>query len=173
MNQQDDSTGGNPSARERSTAAALDHPGVRVPPPLVYLAAILGGVAIDRLVPVRLLSSTMAGWLGGVLILLALAIIGLSFREFRKAKTSVRPDRPASALVTSGPFQYSRNPMYLALALLQAGIGVRLNNMWVVLLVVPTLGWIRRRVVQPEEQYLTARFGQAYLDYQARVRRWL
>ncbi len=89
-------------------------PGVRVPPPLIYLTTIVMGVAIDRAVPVRLLSSFVAGWLGGALVLVGLTISGLSIREFRKARTTIRPDRAASALVTTGPFRYSRNPMYIA-----------------------------------------------------------
>ncbi len=148
-------------------------PGVRVPPPLVYLAAIVIGAAIDRLVPVRILGSAVAGWVGGALVLLAPAITGLSVRELRKAKTTVRPDRPAAALVTIGPFRHSRNPMYLALSLLHAGIGAWMNSVWVVALLIPTLVWMRRSVIAREERYLTEPFGRAYLDYRARVRRWL
>ena len=107
------------------------------------------------------------------MVLLALAITGLCVRELRKAKTTVRPDRLAAALVTTGPFRYSRNPMYLALSILHAGFGIWINSVWVVALLIPTLVWMRRRVIAREERYLTETFGRAYLDYRARVRRWL
>jgi protein-S-isoprenylcysteine O-methyltransferase Ste14 len=155
------------------TVSEVDTPGVRVPPPLLYLTAILVGVAIDWAVPVRILPRAVTGWLGGAMVLLGLTLSGLSIRAFRRVETTIRPDRPASALVTTGPFRFSRNPMYVALSMVQVGIGVWLNNVWIVLLLVPTLSAIRRSVIAREERHLTAKFGQAYLDYKAKVRRWL
>ena len=151
--------------------ARVNDPGVRFPPPIVYLAAVLIGAAFDRIVPIQLFPAGLTGWLGGALVLLALAISGLSFREFIKVKTSIRPDRPASALVTTGPFRYSRNPMYLSLSMLQLGVGIWMNSVWVVVLLMPVIALIRWCVIEPEERYLIGRFGQVYLDYQAKVRR--
>lgn len=173
MSQQHQLARDKPKDGGASAVSKLDTPGVRFPPPLVYLATTLVGVAIDRAVPVRIFPNTVAGWLGGAFVLLGLTIGGISLREFRKAKTTIHPNRPASALVAAGPFRYSRNPMYLALSILQVGIGVWMNTVWVVLLLVPTLVWIRRSVIAREERHLTQKFGQAYLDYQAKVRRWL
>lgn len=173
MNQQSPQTGHNPEDSRPSAGPELDNPGVRIPPPLVYLAAVLIGAAIDRAIPVRVLPASLTGWLGGTVVLLALTLSGLSFREFIKAKTTVRPDRPVSALVTTGPLQYSRNPMYLAVSMLQVGIAIWMNSVWVVVLLVPVLAWIRWRVIAPEERYLVGKFGQVYRDYQAKVRRWL
>jgi protein-S-isoprenylcysteine O-methyltransferase Ste14 len=160
---------------ENSAHAAprSDHPGVRLPPPLVYVAAIVLGAGIHRLVPLRLLPAGLNDWVAGVLIVAGTVIGGLSVREFRKAQTAIRPDRSAAALVTAGPFRYGRNPMYLALSVLQAGIGIWMNNAWIVLLVIPVLAWINYRVVAREELYLRRSFGHAYLDYERRVRRWL
>ena len=151
----------------------LDKPGVRLPPPLVYLMAILLGAGIDRLVPLRVLPADLTRWLGGALVLFAVIIGALSVREFRKARTAIRPDRPATALVTTGPFRYSRNPMYLAFSLLQAGIGIWMNNVWILLLLIPVIAWINYHVSAREEQYLRGRFSQTYPAYQGRVRRWL
>ena len=149
-------------------------PGVQIPPPLVILAAILIGAAIDRFFPISTLPASLTGWLGGALVLLALVLgPGLSFREYRKAKTPIRPDRPATALVTAGPFRYSRNPMYISLLILQIGIGIWMNNVWVIVLLAPVTAWLRWRVIAAEERYMVRQFGQAYLDYQANVRRWL
>lgn len=146
---------------------------MRFPPPLVYLTALLIGAAIHWLFPVRVLPPSLTGWLGAALVLIAVTLSGLSIREFRRARTTVRPDRPASTLVTTGPFRFSRNPMYVALSLLQVGIGVWMNSAWVVVLVVLAIAWITSRVIMPEERHLVGKFGQPYLDYQRRVRRWL
>lgn len=155
------------------TSPKLDSPGVRIPPPLIYLAAILLGAGIDQLIPIKVLPVDLTAWLGGALVLLAVTLGGLSVREFRKAQTAIRPNQPASTLVTTGPFRHSRNPMYLALSILQVGIGLWMNSVWVVVLLLPVLAWITYGVIAREEQYLPGRFGQPYLDYQARVRRWL
>ena len=150
-----------------------DNPGVRFPPPLAYLAAILVGAAIDRLVPIRIIDGSIAGWLGGVLVLLALGLFVLSLREFRGAQTTIRPDQAASVLVTTGPFRFSRNPMYLSLAILQLGVGIWMNSVWVVVSLIPVLAWITSAVIAREEQYLARRFGPSYAEYRSRVRRWL
>ena len=149
-------------------------PGVRIPPPLVILAAILIGAAIDRVFPIGVPPVTFTGWLGTALALLALVLgPGLSFREYRKAKTPIRPDRPATALVATGPFRYTRNPMYLSLLILQTAVGLWMNNAWVIVLVAPVAAWLRWRVIAAEERHMLQQFGQAYLDYQAKVPRWL
>ncbi len=173
MNPQKPVAGLNPEDSGQAIGAKLNNPGVRFPPPLVYLAAVLIGAAIDRFVPIHILPAGLKNWLGGALALLALTISVLSIREFIKIKTAIRPDRPASALVTRGPFRYSRNPMYLALSMLQLGVGISMNNVWVVVLLMPVIAWITRRVIAPEERYLIGKFGQVYLDYQSNVRRWL
>jgi len=173
MNQQDEVMGDNPEESRQSAASESDTLGVRVPPPLIYLTSILIGAAIDRLTPVRVLPDLVTGWLGGALVLLAVTISGFSVREFRKAKTTFRVDRPVSALITTGPFRYSRNPLYLSLSILQAGIGIWMNSVWVVVLLVPTVAVMTRGVIVREEKYLAEKFGKAYRDYQATVRRWL
>jgi len=159
--------------KQQSPVPELDNPGVRFPPPLAYLVALVIGAVIDRFIPIRVLPASLTGWLGGALVLLAIFLNVLAFREFGKAKTTIRPDQPASVLVTTGIYRYSRNPNYISLSMLFFGIGVWLNNVWMVALFVLVLVWIGSRVVAAEEQYLIRRFGQTYLDYQAKVRRWL
>jgi protein-S-isoprenylcysteine O-methyltransferase Ste14 len=161
-----------PEDSGQATGPKLNDPGVRFPPPLVYLAAVLIGAAIDWVIPIRVLPASLIGWLGGALVLLALTLTGLGSLERIKAKTTFRTDRPVSALITTGPYRYSRNPLYLALSILQLGVGIWLNNVWVVVLLVPVIAWIRWRVIAPEERYLIGKFGQVYLDYQTQVRRW-
>lgn len=100
-------------------------------------------------------------------------IIGLSFREFARAKTTLRPDCGAKALIRSGPFRYSRNPLYVAVALLIIGIGFGAENVWIIVMVIPLLLIMSAAVIAHEEKYLEREFGQEYLDFKKSVRRWI
>ncbi len=92
---------------------------------------------------------------------------------FWRKRTTIRPDRPATALATTGPYRLTRNPMYLSLALLYAGIAILWQSICALLLLPLVLFFIDRRVIVREELYLERQFGSAYRQYRARVRRWL
>jgi protein-S-isoprenylcysteine O-methyltransferase Ste14 len=92
---------------------------------------------------------------------------------FRRARTPVAPYRPTTAIVTTGPYVFSRNPAYLGMALAYAGIAVAAEALWVLAVLVPTLIVIDRGVIAAEERYLERKFGEEYLRYKARTRRWL
>lgn len=152
---------------------SADSPGVYVPPPLFYAAAVIAGWLLDRRGPLpigggpgrtALAWALVAGW-----ALLAASSIGL----FRRRQTSMITLRPATALVTSGPYAFTRNPMYVSLALLAMAFALFLNTWWTGVLLVPTLAVVQQFVIVPEERYLRRRFGAAYDDYTRRVRRWL
>lgn len=102
-----------------------------------------------------------------------LSLVVLAARELFKARTTVRPDRGATALITNGPFRISRNPIYLGFALLQVGIALCLNNLWILLLLGINVVLLNRLVIAREERYLKAAFGKVYHDYSSRVRRWI
>ncbi len=157
----------------KSAEPASDNPGVRIPPPVIFVAFLLFGIALDRLAPIRMAHVNRIAWLGGIFMALAPIIIAWGLWQFRKAKTTVRPDRPASALITTGPFRISRNPLYLAWSMLYTGVGLWLNNGWVIVLLVPAITVITRAVIVREEFYLLKKFGEAYQRYQAKVRRWV
>ncbi len=91
----------------------------------------------------------------------------------RSADTTIRIDKPASSLVQNGPFRYSRNPGYLSLTMLYAGIAVLRNALWAILFLPLVLIVIQREVIEHEEHYLQRTFGEEYLNYKARVRRWV
>ncbi len=94
-------------------------------------------------------------------------------RVLRRAGTTVRPDKPSEKLVTSGPFRFSRNPLYLALTLIYAGVAIAANSGWALLLLIPVILIMGRFVIGREEAYLARTFGEEYERYKGAVRRWL
>ena len=145
-------------------------------PPLLYLGALLIGFALERLLgfPFPAPGTDLIHWIiGGALILIGLALAAAGIRNFGRAGTPVRSIKPTRALVTTGIHGWTRNPIYLGLFLLYAGIGVAAQSPWVLILTLPLAITIRYGVVAREEAYLERRFGDAYRDYKARVRRWL
>ena len=145
-------------------------------PPYLYLACLVLGFALDRLLPLPLTfpEATSIRWtVGGGLILTGVAIAVAGIRNFSRAATPVQSNQPVRALVTTGIHAWSRNPIYVGMLLLYAGIGISAGSPWVLILALPLVFILRYRVVAREETYLERRFGAAYCDYKARVRRWL
>ncbi len=150
-----------------------DRAGVIAPPPLIYAGAFGVAWAIDRVWPLTLLPEAAAGWLGWTLIAAGLAVLVLGFLALERAGTPVNPFRPTTVLVTTGPYRYSRNPLYLALILAYLGAAVFANTLWPLVLLPALLLLMHRGVIAREERYLERRFGDDYRLYKARVRRWL
>jgi len=146
---------------------------VIVLPPLAYGAAFIMGLLLHLVVPLHVLPTTRARWIGVVCVLVSFPLALMTLRALSRAHTPVDPMKPTTALVTEGPFRYSRNPIYLALTLLYLGGAFLVNALWILLLVVPVLLVIRYGVIAREETYLTQKFGDAYRQYTAQVRRWL
>ncbi len=152
-----------------------DSPGVEAwRPAALQLSSVLLGLAAHAFWPVEIPLAAEFGGIAIVLFLgLSLLILALSFREFARAKTSLRPDRSAKALIRTGPFAYSRNPLYVAVVLLILGIGVWVNSTWIWVMVAPLVLVMNIAVIVREERHLERRFGQEYIDYKRAVRRWL
>ena len=150
-----------------------DNPGIRVPPPPVYLLALLLGLLLDRKAHVPFLPRGTARVLGWPLVGGGMALAGWFVRTMLGVETTIRIDKPVSSLVQNGPFRYSRNPGYVALAMIYTGIAVLRNALWAILLLPLVLYVIQREVIEREERYLERTFGEEYLDYKARVRRWV
>jgi protein-S-isoprenylcysteine O-methyltransferase Ste14 len=151
-------------------------PGLIARPPLLFLAALLLGFVWDRLLPLPfpVPGTDPVHWIiGGSLSLIGLALAVAGIRNFSQAGTPVQSIKPTRALVTTGIHGWTRNPIYLGMFLLYGGIGVAAQSPWVLLITVPLAITIRYGVVAREELYLERRFGDAYRDYKARVRRWL
>ena len=145
-------------------------------PPLLYLASLLLGLALDRVLPLPLAwpGTALMQWMaGGGLILLGAAIMVAGVRNFSRAGTPVQSKQPVHALATTGIHGWSRNPIYVGMFLIYAGIGIAARSPWILILALPLAIIVRYVVVAREEAYLARHFGDAYRDYKARVRRWL
>ena len=150
--------------------------GVIARPPLLLLGALLLGLGADRLLPLAFVvpgSGLILRTVAGCLILIGLAAFGAGIRNFTCADTPVPGTRPTRVLVTRGVHGWSRNPIYLGMFLVYGGIGLAVRSPWILILLLPLALTMRYGVVAREEAYLERRFGMAYRDYKARVRRWL
>lgn len=150
--------------------------GVIAPPPLIALAAVLAGLALDWVLPAYVLDLTLSFGvrvLLGLELLVAGAALAIAGRNgFRRSGTDVNPYKPSSALVTTGIFGYVRNPMYVGLGCLVAGIGIGLASDWTLVMLFAAALTVHFGVVKREERYLTNKFGAAYLQYMAAVPRY-
>jgi protein-S-isoprenylcysteine O-methyltransferase Ste14 len=148
-------------------------------PPLLFLAALLLGFVLDHLLllpfPVARIGSFhwISAIIAGALILTGIAVCAAGIRNFSSAATPVQGTKPTRTLVTTGIHGWSRNPIYVGMFLVYGGIGLAVRSPWILILALPLAVTIRYGVVAREEAYLERRFGDAYRDYKARVRRWL
>jgi len=153
-----------------------DNAGVRIIPPAVYLGGLAIGYLLDLIwhVPIA-----PPGWslvvrlVGGAATVLGLWLMLSAATLFRRLGTAVPPWEPTSTLATEGPYRFTRNPMYLGMALIVGGLGLIGNAVWPLLALVPVIVIIRTQVIAREERYLEAKFGYEYRILETRVRRWL
>jgi protein-S-isoprenylcysteine O-methyltransferase Ste14 len=155
---------------------ARDNPGVIAPPPLIALATLVLGLALDWFLPSFILRGIFGFWtglvLGAILMGIGAALGIVAFRSFSRAGTNVEPWKPALTLVTGGVFDWMRNPMYVALILIVAGIAIALGSDWTLVLLVPAALILHFGVVKREERYLAEKFGETYDAYMGRVPRY-
>ena len=153
-----------------------DIPGVIAPPPLIALATLLFGLALDWLLSAYVLTVLLSFWtrmiIGVPLIAIGWAMAVMARRSFVQAGTNVQPWEPSLTLVTGGVFAWMRNPMYLGLGLLTAGIAIMLASGWTLALMVPAALVLHYGVVLREERYLEAKFGDEYRRYRESVPRY-
>jgi protein-S-isoprenylcysteine O-methyltransferase Ste14 len=150
--------------------------GVITRPPFLFLGALVLGFAAGWLLPssFELARFSPFHWfVGGLLIVVGLAFLAAGIGNFSRAGTPVPTNEPTLALATNGIHGWTRNPIYLGMFLIYAGIGVAALSPWILILAVPLAFIIRYGVVAREEAYLERRFGEAYRGYKSRVRRWL
>ncbi len=143
------------------------------PPPLIYGGTLIVGLLLNRIVPLPFLPRRLARSLGASLIGLNFLVGIPAFLNMRRAGTSPNPATPTRAIVTSGPYRYTRNPIYLSFTVLYLGIATFANALWAMLLLPGVVVVMNRGVIQREEEYLERVFGDEYVQYKSRVRRWL
>ena len=158
--------------RPSEQAPTVANSGV-VRPPLVVLASLLSGAVLTVAWPLPFFPHVLRPPVGGLLVAMAAALFSYSLRQFRGAGTPVPGNKPTTAIVRTGPYRFSRNPIYLAFFVLHLGLAIWVNSLWLVATLIPTVALIAVVVVPREERYLTGRFGAEYLAYKASVRRWL
>ena len=150
-----------------------DNPGVVAPPPLIFAGALGAGLLANRLRPTPFLPRALSKVFGWPLVVFGLAFGLWGFREMRRAGTNVDPYHPTTAIVEAGPYRYTRNPLYVGMALIYSGVAARANALPAALLLPAVLHLVDRGVVRREERYLEGKFGGEYLRYKGRVRRWI
>jgi protein-S-isoprenylcysteine O-methyltransferase Ste14 len=152
--------------------AAPDHPDLPVKPPLVWLVALVLGWWLHRFMPLPARGNGIA-WVGLLVVVAGVLLALWALLTLRAAHTPVEPWKATRAIVERGPYAFTRNPIYLAFALVTLGVGIWINRLAVVAMVVPALLITDRAIVRREERYLTRKFGEPYLSYRQRVRRWI
>ena len=157
------------------TIANKDAAHVRLPPPLVFLAAVVLGVIVQRkAVPLSLSFAPGLRVTTGVLILVCAVSLVVSARIlFKRTGQSPIPWKPTPELILQGPYRFTRNPMYVGVTLFVVGLGLTVNNLWISLFAAPALVAVHFIAVLPEERYLAEKFGEPYRSFLARVRRYV
>ncbi|GLS29342.1 Protein-S-isoprenylcysteine O-methyltransferase Ste14 [Mesorhizobium albiziae] len=147
---------------------------VVVRPPLAWALAVVAGLALHWLVPLPFLPAGLpVGWLGAAIFVLALALFAWAIVTVTRSGSNVPTNRPTTAIVESGPYRFTRNPIYLGMVLGLIGLAIALDNLWLLIALAPFALVIRYGVVAREEAYLERKFGDVYRGYRSRVRRWL
>jgi protein-S-isoprenylcysteine O-methyltransferase Ste14 len=144
-----------------------------VRPPVVYLGSIALGLAVHYAWPARFVPPSVTTPVGAMLTLLAVGLFVAAVHTFRAAGTPVPGNRPTTVIVRTGPYRFSRNPIYLAFSLFQLGLSVWINSLGLLITLIPAVALMALVVVPREERYLEVQFPSEYSSYRAAVRRWL
>ena len=153
-----------------------DNDGVTVFPPAVFLGGLVLGYLVWWFWPVPIIPaewSIAVRVVGGMATALGLWVMFLALSQFRRLGTTPTHWEPTTTLAFDGPYRFTRNPMYVGMALVQGGLALLGNALWPLLALVPVIAIIRTQVIAREEAYLEAKFGASYRDFKARVRRWI
>jgi protein-S-isoprenylcysteine O-methyltransferase Ste14 len=150
-----------------------DAAGVVVFPPVLFGGTLLVGLILHWLLPVALLPGRAARLLGLAILVASALLVRAAEAAMKRAGTDPRPNHPSLAVVTDGPFRFTRNPMYVGTTGLYVGVSLLVNAVWPLVLLLPMLAVLHWGVVRREERYLEGKFGEPYRAYRSRVRRWV
>lgn len=146
---------------------------VRFPPPAIFVLLIFAGAGLDYLWPVSIGVPDSFEPAGIAITLFGVAVAILVNGTFKRVGTAIEPWKPTTSLITSGFYRWSRNPIYVGFCLFNIGIGISTDSLWILLTFIPGAVLVYYIAIAREEVYLEQKFGQEYLDYKARVRRWI
>ena len=150
-----------------------DHSGVKLPPSILFLGLGLIGVGMEYAVPLSIGIDSPANYSGVGVIIISIVSIMFMSKLFERNKTAIEPWKTTSKIITTGPYKYSRNPIYILFCGVPVGLGVAFDTYWALFAFIPALIIVYYSAVKKEEKYLESKFGQEYLDYKGKVRRWL
>jgi protein-S-isoprenylcysteine O-methyltransferase Ste14 len=152
---------------------AQDSSGVRFPPPLIYLVGLVAGYFLERKYPLASLPRNLSIAAGIVLVAAGFAVARSGALTIWKANSSIIPMRPTTAIVSDGVYRFTRNPMYVGMVVIYVGIALLIRSPWALVLLPLVVLLVDRLVIAKEERYLAGKFGQPYLAYKSKVRRWI
>lgn len=157
------------------TSVKKDHPGVYVPPPIIYAVIFLAGILLQKNYPLSLsfFKSDLATISGIVFIAVTFLIVFVSIRQFVISRNTIITVKPATSLQTTGIYAISRNPMYIGLLMLYLALSFLVGNWWNFILLPLLVLIIQFMVIKKEERYLEREFGATYVEYKRKVRRWI
>jgi protein-S-isoprenylcysteine O-methyltransferase Ste14 len=151
-----------------------DTANVIIRPPIAWALAVLAGLALQWLLPLRFMPAAVpAGWVGAAVFVIALALFAWAIATITRAGSNVPTNRPTTTIVDAGPYRFTRNPIYLGMFFGLIGLAIAFDCIWLLVALVIFALVIRYGVVAREEAYLERKFGDAYGRYRSRVRRWL
>lgn len=146
---------------------------VKFPPPLIFLLLILFAYGVHCYYPVNIGMPVTLKYIGWFVIVFAFSLVIFISRIFKRVETHIEPWEPTTAIISTGIYAYSRNPIYVAMCLSTIGTGLILNSLSVLLSFIPSAVLIFFVAIKKEEVYLQQKFGEEYLQYKNSVRRWL
>lgn len=146
---------------------------VKISPPLIYVFWMVVGGIIQKYYPIDMGIPFDYQYIGLGIFLAEIGFIIYSFKIFKRAKTNIKPWEPTERLITTGVFQYSRNPLYLMFNLMPIGLGIFFDNFWLLISLFPSAYFLYHIAIKKEEAYLEVTFGEEYLEYKKKVRRWI
>ncbi len=157
----------------------IPHAGVNFPPPFYFVLGFLAGWLLHRVAPLFVPGANGIGGIAGMRavgwLLIAVGGVLLVWAQvtFRRHRTTLIPNRPATAMVTDGPYAFTRNPMYVSLTLIYLGLALLMRMLWPIIVLPAILALLTVLVIRREERYLSDAFGEEYAAFTKRVRRWV
>jgi protein-S-isoprenylcysteine O-methyltransferase Ste14 len=151
----------------------VDHAQIPLPPPLIFLGYLVSALVLNWAVPFATPLTTALRIVGGALVIAGIWLVGSAFSEMMKVHTTPDPHGVATSLVASGPYRFTRNPIYLGFFLIYLGFTLLAGTFWGLLLSPFLLGTVTQFIIHAEEAYLKRKFKEEYAEYSSRVRQWL